>query len=195
MLRFFVGFVGVAIALSDCVHAIPAAAEDAEAAEAALGEVPNFYVREVTGYRPNLAICLVCRYGARPVVLICVRDMDEQVERLIEKVDRTVDSNRGVGLRGFGVYVGSDIPNAQPNFAVLARKRKIDMPLALPVEAGGPRSLDLSKEDRVTVLIYQEKKVVRRFAFARGKLTDKRIAEVAAAAEALVRPAAMAVAD
>src|SRR5207247_8501222 len=64
-------------------------------------EMPSFYVREITGSHPNLAVCLVCKNGERPVVMISVRKLDQQVERLIEALDRIVDSHRAQWLRGF----------------------------------------------------------------------------------------------
>ena len=57
-------------------------------------EVPPFYVREITSDHPNLAVCLVCKNGDRPSVLVSVRKIDQQVERLLAAVDRTVDSHR-----------------------------------------------------------------------------------------------------
>jgi len=160
-------------------------AESAERNAKAI-EVPSFYVREVTSYRPNLAVCLVCRYGARPVVLVCMRDIDKQAESLIEHLDRTVDAHRGVGLRGFGIFVGDDTRDAQPKMATLARQRKLSLPLAFPVESGGPKVLELSKEKPVEVLIYRDKKVQERFAFDEGELTKKQIAAVVEAVESYV---------
>src|SRR3989442_322528 len=71
-------------------------------------EMPAFYVREINGARPNLAVCLVCQNGSRPVVMISVRKIDVQVEKLLEAVDRTVDSRRAEGLRGFAIFLAPE---------------------------------------------------------------------------------------
>ncbi len=148
-------------------------------------EIPYFYVREVTGPRPNLAMCLVCRYGARPVALVCVRKIDDQVAALLEGVDRVVDSHRGVGLKGFAIFLDADTPTVQPQLVTLARKHKLSLPLSFPVETSGPRTLQLPEDARVTVLLYQHKTVQERFIFEPGELTAAKVDAVVRRVEAM----------
>src|SRR2546422_6249827 len=93
-----------AVACACLLSATLAGEKDAPAGCSVGAEVPSFYVREVTGSRPNQAICLVCRYGARPTVLICARGLDERVEGLLIKLDQAVDAQRAQGLRGFAIF-------------------------------------------------------------------------------------------
>lgn len=151
-------------------------------------DVPAFYVREVTGRRPDLATCLVCRYGSRPVVTICVRQIDTQAENLLAALDRTLDAHRGDGLRGFALFVSGTHADLQPQLTTLARRRKLSLPLSIPVETGGPSALGLNPDAATTVLFYQRKKIVARYAFAPNELTAERIQEVAAAADRLCPP-------
>jgi len=144
-------------------------------------EVPSFYVREVISRRPYLATCLVCRYGSRPVVLLCVRTLNNEVGELIERVDRAVDEGRGVGLRGFAVFTQGDNAELQPQLATLARQRKTTLPLVLPVERGGPSSMQLPQDAEVTVLLYRDKVVTQRYVFTPGELTARRMDQVVAA--------------
>ena len=139
-------------------------------------EVPSFFVREVTGERPNLATCLVCRYGARPVVMLCVRELDPQVERVLAAVDEAVDAGRGQGLRGFAIFLSSDVAATQPELMRLARREKISIPLTIPVESGGPRTLALPQEARLTVLCYTDRKIVARHFFDPGEISQERLA-------------------
>lgn len=150
-------------------------------------EIPSFFVREVTGSRPNQAICLVCRYGARPTVLVCVRKLNSRVKELLIGVDRIVDSNRGVGLRGFAIFIGAEPRKVQPKLFTLARRKKLSLPLVIPVESGGPRSLDLPKDAQVTVLFYRRKKIVRRFVFQPDALDREKVQSVISAAAKLVK--------
>jgi hypothetical protein len=145
--------------------------------------LPFFYVRDVMGRRPDLATCLVCKYGARPVALVCVRRLDAQSESLIEAVDRTIDAHRGDGLRGFAMFLSGRASDLQPKLATLAHQRQLSLPLAIPVESGGPGALDLPEDAEVIVLLYRRKQIVERFTFAAGELTDERIREVADAAD------------
>jgi hypothetical protein len=143
-------------------------------------EIPYFYVREVTTERPNLATCLVCRYGSRPVVMMCVRQLDPQVERVLTAVDRAVDGARGRGLRGFAVFLTDDPAAAQPQMMRLARQGKFSVPLTLPVENGGPRSLAVPDDARLTVLCYSDKKIVARHVFGADDIGETQIVQVLA---------------
>lgn len=159
-------------------------AEDTFANSGNVGaEVPAFYVREVTGSRPNQAICLVCRYGARPAVLVCVREYDEHVCALLVKLDRAVDARRGQGLRGFAMFLDAEPQKLQPQLFTLARREGLSLPLTFPVETAGPRSLELSKSAQVTVLMYRQKKIVQRIEVEPDHLDDEQIARIVTAAK------------
>jgi len=145
--------------------------------------IPSFYVRDVMGRRPDLATCLVCKYGARPVALVCVRELDAKSEALIEAIDRTIDSHRGDGLRGFAMFLTGRASELQPKLATLAHRRGLSLPLAIPVENGGPGALDLPDDAQAIVLLYRRKQIVERFVFAADELTDEKTQEVAAAAD------------
>ncbi len=145
--------------------------------------IPSFYVRDVMGRRPDLATCLVCKYGARPVALVCVRELDAKSEALIEAIDRTIDAHRGDGLRGFAMFLTGRASELQPKLATLAHRRGLSLPLAIPVETGGPGALDLPDDARAIVLLYRRKQIVERFVFAADEMTDEKIQEVAAAAD------------
>jgi hypothetical protein len=149
-------------------------------------EVPSFYVRHATGARPNEAVCLVCRYGARPVVMVCVRGLDDNVAELIEGIDRAVDKHRADGLRGMAIFLDKDARLAQPLVAMMAWRRQLTLPLVFPVEAGGPKALELSPEAQLTVLLYRERKVRERMEFSAGELKEKGSEGVLAAVEKLV---------
>jgi hypothetical protein len=153
-------------------------------------DVPSFYVREVTGSRPNQAICLVCRYGGRPAVLVCARGLDEQVQDLLVKLDRVVDGERAHGLRGFAIFLDAKATELQPKLFNLARREKLSLPLAFPVETGGPRALDLPEKAQVTVLMYRRKKIEQRFVFDPDALNEKEVQRVVKAAKSFAEAGA-----
>ena len=156
-------------------------------------EVPAFYVREINGDRPHLAVCLVCKNGERPSVLISVRKIDRQVERLLEAVDRVIDSQRAQGLRGFAIFLSPDakeLKELQPRLVTLAHDRSLTLPLTIPVESvTGPASLALPHDVQTTVLFYIDKKIVARYPIAAGSLTNTKIDELVRDAK-LMLPAA-----
>src|SRR5688572_9420682 len=83
--RSCIGVANFGLRVSCCVLLAAASASAVEPSSTSppLGcqigaEIPYFYVREVTTERPNLATCLVCRYGSPPVVMLCVCKLDPQ---------------------------------------------------------------------------------------------------------------------
>jgi hypothetical protein len=141
-------------------------------------EVPSFFVREVTTERPNLATCLVCRYGNRPVVLLCVRSLDAQGEKLLAGVDEAVDSLRGVGVKGFAVFLADRPAEVQPRLMSLARQGGIRLPLTIPVESEGPSAVRPPADASLAVLCYQERKIVAAHVLKAEEITAARIDRV-----------------
>jgi hypothetical protein len=154
-------------------------------------EVPAFYVREVNGPRPHLAVCLVCKNGSRPSVLVAVRKLDAQVESLLEAVDRSIDGHRADGLRGFAIFLtreGNGVREIQPQLMTLARERKLSLPLTIPVEsATGPTGLTIPPDAQATVFLYAHKRVVSCQHFRAGDLTRERIDGVVRDATRLIK--------
>jgi hypothetical protein len=173
----------VIVAGADGLRAAMGGEKDALSGCAVGAEVPSFYVREVTGSRPNQAICLVCRYGSRPAVLVCARGLDDQVQDLLVKLDRVVDGERARGMRGFAIFLDAKATELQPKLFNLARREKLSLPLAFPVETSGPRSLELPEKGQVTVLLYRHKKIEQRFVFEADGLSDKEIQRVVEASK------------
>ena len=154
-------------------------------------EVPPFYVREITSDHPNLAVCLVCKNGDRPSVLVSVRKIDQQVERLLAAVDRTVDSHRAEGLRGFAIFLpanATDLKDLPARLTTLARDRNLSLPLTIPVEsATGPASLKLPDDVQTTVLFYADKKIVARSFFKSGDLSSEKTDQLIEIAKSLAK--------
>ncbi len=148
--------------------------------------VPAFYVRQVNSQRPNLARCLVCRNGDRPVVMICIRRLDHQVADLLEAIDRSVDTHRAQGLRAFALFLDGDGKQLPPQLVTLARERELSIPLALPVERAGPAALGLADEPQTIVVLYVRRKVVGCYQFGADEITAEAIGRLVLEAERLV---------
>lgn len=148
--------------------------------------VPAFFVRQVNGPRPNLARCLVCRNGDRPVVMVCTRKLDPQVADLLEAIDRSVDAHRAQGLRAFALFLEGDGEQLQPELVTLARQRGLTIPLALPVERRGPAALALAEEPQTIVILYVQRKVVGCYHYRADEITAEAIATLVAEAERLL---------
>ena len=55
---------------------------------------PPFNVRDITGPKAGKTLCYRCMYGARPVVSIFAREIDDNVANLIKEVDKQVGCQR-----------------------------------------------------------------------------------------------------
>ena len=188
----------LAIVLTSIFGPIATAPDDKSEAKKPTGcevgaEVPAFYVREITSDHPNLAVCLVCKNGDRPSVLVSVRKIDKQVERLLSAIDRTVDSHRAEGLRGFAIFLpadAKDLKELPARLTTLARDSNLSLPLTIPVEsATGPASLKLPDDIQTTVLFYVDKKIVARSFFKSGELSSEKTDQLIEAAKSLAKSA------
>ena len=165
-----------------------AGAPDREAPAAVSQEVPAFFVRDVTSSRPHRAVCLVCRYGERPVVLLAVRKLDPRVVALLRRFDQLAEAHRATSLRAFAVFLGGELKHWQPRLYTLHRRHRLRMPLVLPVQRGGPDQLAFSARVPVTVLLYRQRRIVKRYELQLHQLTPERIGQLEQAARAMLHP-------
>src|SRR5262245_41403478 len=152
-------------------------------------EIPSFYVREANSNQPNLAVCLVCKNGDRPVIMIAARRIDAQLERLLRAVDRTIDSKRAEGLRGFALFIPTDaaaLKELPARLTTLAHDANLALPLTIPVESTtGPAALKLPEDVQTTVLLYRNKRVVQTFFVNSEQLSERQIEQIIDAANRL----------
>lgn len=141
--------------------------------------VHSFFVRAVTGPHRNRSVCYVCRYGARPVVMVFIQKVDPKLPALLKAVDKIVDENRVTGLRSFGVLVTNESSRAVPVLQTMAFDERIRMPLTAATTAvAGPGGNRLHRDAATTVVLYKEQKARTNLAFRFGKLDDEAIGDV-----------------
>lgn len=179
-----------AISFAHCVISARALEPVIQAEAGSVGaSIGSFYVREVTGPRPNAASCLVCKYGNRPVVIICCRKLDEIHRQLVLSLDKEIDSRRGLGLRGFSMFMTDVDGQTQPQLMQLVREHDVHLPLTIPVERQGPGTLGLNPDVETTVILYRQRKVEKRFEYAAGSLTSEDVEKLAAHVKDMIEPA------
>lgn len=106
----------------------PLFAEDRprDSLENAIGEPAEpFLVKDCTGPAAGKTLCYYCRYGNRPVVGVFVRKLNEDVVRLIERIDRSVEEHRDQRLAAFVVLVADDTPAVEHDLKQLAEKSRL----------------------------------------------------------------------
>lgn len=141
--------------------------------------VQSFYVRAVTGPHRNRSVCYVCRYGARPVVMVLIQRPDPALPQLLKAIDETVDAARVSGLRSFGVLITDESARAVPVLQTMAFDARIQMPLTAATSvAAGTGGASLHPDAATTVVLYRDQKTVQSSGYELGTLDETRIAEV-----------------
>lgn len=154
----------------------------------AVGEhVPQFYVRAVTGPLSNKSVCYVCRNGDRPVVMIFLREVVPGTAELLKELDRCVDQNRAVGLRGFGVLLSENQRFATSKLQTLAFDNQLSLPLTMAhPQVESSENQNLHPQAAVTVVLYNDHVVTGSYGFRETEVTKERIADVMAGVRELI---------
>jgi hypothetical protein len=157
----------------------------------AVGEhVPQFYVRAVTGPLMNKSICYVCRNGDRPVIMVFLRDVVPGTADLLKELDRFVDQNRAVGVRGFGVLLSENQRVATSKLQTLSYDNQLSLPLTMAhPQVESAENQNLHPDAAITVVLYHDHTVAASYAFRETEVTKERIAAVMSGVRDLVAKA------
>jgi hypothetical protein len=144
--------------------------------------VSPFHVTDVTGSEAGDSLCYTCKYGGRPVVGIFVREINEDVAKLIQGIDESVGKNSGKQMRSYVVLMTDDPDAEEAKLKKIAAKYKIkNVPLTTFDGVKGPPSYKISKKAEVTVLMWKGQEVKANHAFAKAKDVDKKSAKAVVA--------------
>ena len=168
----------------------PLAAEELRSGLQVGESLSQFNVKDCTGPASGKTLCYYCRYGDRPVVGIFVRSIDTNVERLIKRIDMTVDSNRDQRMAAFVVYLSKDGFAAEKKLKALAAKYQIrKTPLTLFKEKDDKLTaeLKLSPNANVTVLMWVRSNVRVNHAFSNGQLQEESLQQITADTKKILR--------
>ncbi len=136
-------------------------------------KVPAFNVKDVTGPSKGTSLCYRCQYGARPVVTIFAREVNDNLASLIKDVDGLVKKNEAKQMRAFVVLL-SDDAGAEKKLTELAAKHDIkSVPLTVFEGPAGPPEYKIAKDAEVTVMMWSKSEVKANQAFAKGKFDKK----------------------
>jgi hypothetical protein len=140
---------------------------------------PAFYVTDISGPAAGTKLCYRCQYGARPVVSLFVRKMDENTTKLVKELDAIVAKNKDKKMAAF-VTVLSDNPDAQEAaLKKIAEDNKIaNSPLTVFENNVGPAKYNIAREADITVMMWVDSNVKVNHALAAGKLNAEEIAKI-----------------
>jgi hypothetical protein len=169
----------IALALLAVAVASPAFAEDKAECLALGSKVGAFYVTDVTGPAAGEKLCYRCRYGARPVVSIFCREINDNVAALVKEVDTKVGANKEAGMAAFVVLLSENPEADAQKLKDLAAKQGIqNTPLTTFDGAAGPAGYQVAKDADVTVMMWNESELKVNDAFKKGEFAQDKVAGV-----------------
>jgi hypothetical protein len=135
------------------------------------------------GVAEGRTLCYRCKMGARPVVMVFARTADEKLAKLLKKLDEEIEEHQDDKLAGFVNMIGTDAESLKKAAAEFATKHGIKrIAFVVPEDAkDGPPDLKIAPDADLTVICYKGGMVQANHAFAKGGLSDEKIAAVAEA--------------
>jgi len=166
----------VAMAMLLCASVSFVSAEEIKSGLQEGAPIGAFDVTKIAGAEDDgLAVddnlCYRCKNGARPQVMVFTRSSDEQVVKLVQKLDVALGENSSKQLRAFVNVIGEDKASATKEAKKLASSTKAkEVPFVVPNEVeNGPGDYGLNEKAAVTVILAQGGKVKASHAFASAK--------------------------
>lgn len=134
-------------------------------------QLPGFIVRDITGPSRGQSGCYCCRYGLRPVVVVFLRELDDGVRDLLQKIDLKVAENKDHKLCAFAVVLTDEKQAFEPRLKALAKDAGIaNTPLTILDSPALPAEYQIDADADVTVMMWVEKEVLVKRSFNRGDL-------------------------
>lgn len=144
-------------------------------------KVPAFNVKDVTGPSKGTSLCYRCQYGARPVVTIFTRKLDDNVSNLVKEVDGLVAKNSDKQMKAFVVVLSNDPDAEEKKLTEVAQKAGIkNVPLTVFENEAGPGNYKIAKDAEVTVMMWNKGEVKANQAFAKDKFNKDSVKGVVA---------------
>ena len=152
------------------------------------GESPGaFHVLDVTGPSKGKKLCYRCQYGAKPVVSIFARNVNDELASLIKQTDEFVGKNKDEKAAAFVVLLTDDPDAAEAELKQLAEKHKIkNVPLTIFDGKAGPKGYKLSEDADVTVVMWKESSVKANHAYKKGELNKAEIEKIAKSTKKII---------
>jgi hypothetical protein len=114
--------------------------------------------------------------------VVFARDLTPTLTGLVKKIDETTIANADRRMGSFVVML-SDDDKLEGKLKELAEGQKLKKVVLTIDNPAGPDGLEIAKDADVTVVLYVKKKVVKTFAYGKGKLDDKAVEEIVSAAK------------
>jgi hypothetical protein len=139
-----------------------------------VGESVGAYnVKDITGPSAGKSLCYRCQYGARPVVNVFTREVNDDLAKLVKEVDKLVEANKDKKMAAFVTVLAEDADKIAPKLEEMAKKNGIkNVPLTVFDGESGPPDYKISEKADVTVLMWSKHEVKAKTAIGKGDKLD-----------------------
>jgi len=134
-------------------------------------KVPGpFKPLQVNGPDAGKEDCIYCKNGAKPVVMVFVRELTPNVVTLIKKLDAATAAKSDADLATC-VIVLSDEKDMASSLGKWAASEKINNTILATYASSGPEKYAISTDAAVTVLLYAKRTVKANYSYRAGAMT------------------------
>jgi hypothetical protein len=144
-----------------------------------VGQRPGPYSFLVaTGPERGQPTCYVCETGEKPGVIVFARTVSEPLAKVLAECDRAVADRPKDAMRAWMTMLGEKTIGLDDlgHWATKAVLKAV--PTGVFDDPVGPPSYKLAEDAEVTVVLFEDRKVVANFAFRKSELDDSAISRV-----------------
>jgi hypothetical protein len=164
-----------------CGLAAPTAAKDPCVSGPQVGQRPGPYSFLVaTGPERGQPTCYVCETAEKPGVIVFARSVSEPLAGVLTACDRALADRPKDAMRAWMTVLGEKTIGLDELGRWATKVGLKAVPVGVFDDPGGPPSYKLAEDADVTVVLFENRKVVANFAFRAGELNEaatRRVAE------------------
>ena len=171
---------GLAVLACCLVTVTFAAASDPCVSGPQVGHRPGPYSFLVaTGPERGQPTCYVCETAEKPGVIVFARSLSDPLAKLLGACDVAVAARPKDAMRAWATVLGEKTTGLDDLGRWAAKAGLKAVPVGVFDDPVGPPSYKLADDADVTVLVFENKKVVANFAFRKGELDEAAVKRVA----------------
>lgn len=157
---------GISYSAEPCISGIP------------IGQRPGPYSFLVaTGPQRGQQTCYVCETGDNPGCVIFARKASDSLGQLLLKIEPIVSREKSP-IKTWLTILGEKTISIDDLGKWSKAHGLKSIPVGIFDDEDGPPSYKISQDAEITVLIFNQKKVVNNFAFRSGELNEKSIKQI-----------------
>jgi hypothetical protein len=146
-----------------------------------LGQRPGPYSFLVaTGPERGQPTCYVCETAEKPGIIVFARSVSDPLTKILQAADEAVALRPKDAMRAWMTVLGEKTIGLDELGRWATQAGLKSVPVGVFDDPVGPPSYKLADDADVTVLVFENRKVLANFAFRKGELDDAAVRKVAA---------------